>query len=135
MKRRFIMSNKHPTQTFDEQGVTQCEVNWSNRVLACAYMDPRLCLKQDVMSAKLWRKARSLFQTEYIHFYTTAKAYKRELLAQSEQTNKEEEEIEEDKTGQNEVNNSSNCLVNLDDDSSDHENETDGRWHVIYAPI
>ena len=67
MERRF-MSNKHPTQTFDEQGVPQGEVNWSNRVLACAYMDLRLCLKQDVMSAKLWRKARSLFQTEYIHF-------------------------------------------------------------------
>ena len=48
------MSNKHPTQTFDEQGVTQCEVNWRNRVLlACAYMDPRLCLKQDVMSANI----------------------------------------------------------------------------------
>ena len=73
MERRF-MSNKHPTQTFDEQGVPQGEVNWSNRVLACAYMDPCLCLKQDVMSVKLWRKARSLFQTEYIHFYTTAKA-------------------------------------------------------------
>lgn len=124
MERRF-MSNKHPTQTFDEQGVTQSEVNWSNRVLACAYMDPRLCLKQDVMSTKLWRKARSLFKTEYIHFYTTAKAYKRELVAQSEKTNKEKEEIEEDETGQNKVNNSTNRLVNLDDDSSDDENEAD----------
>ena len=49
------------------------------------------------------------------------------MLAQSEQTNKEEEEIEEDETGQNKVNNSNNGLVNLDDDSSDDdENETDG---------
>ena len=64
------------TQTFDEQGVTQFEVNWSNRVLACAYMDPHLCLKQEVMCVKLWRQAKKLFQKEYIHFYTTAKAYK-----------------------------------------------------------
>ena len=47
------------------------------------------------------------------------------MLAQSEQTNKEEEEIEKDETGQNEVNNSTNQLVNLDDDSSDDDNETD----------
>ena len=92
--------------------------------------DPRLCLKQDAMSTKLWRKARSLFKTEYIHFYTTAKAYKRELVAQSEQTNKEEEEIEEDETGQNKVNNSTNCLVNLDDDSSDDDEKIEKKDNV-----
>ena len=58
------------------------------------------------------------------------------LLAQLEQNNKEDKEIEAGKTGQHEVNISNkNGLVNLDNGTSDGENETNYRWHVMYAPI
>ena len=71
------MSNKHATQTFDEQGVTQFEVKWSNCVLACCTYGSALMFEARGNVCEALEKGKKFVSKEYIYFYTintTAKA-------------------------------------------------------------
>ena len=71
------MNNNDDLLIFKELGQENNEMVLSDREMAVAYLDPRLCLQSEVMPVVDCKRVKLLFVNEYIKFYVTAKAYER----------------------------------------------------------
>merc|ERR1712232_943826 len=63
--------------TYREIGEDSKNIEWKDRELVAAFIDPRLCLDSRVMTREMWKNAMVLFKRGYVDFYATMKAFDR----------------------------------------------------------
>ena len=129
MERRF-MNNNDDLLTFKELDQENNEMIMSEREMAVAYLDPRLCLRSEVMPVAEWKRAKVLFVNEYIKFYVTAKAYERKKreLAEHEGPMEMHDVQQAFFDKKKPANSTDKCFVSLDD--SDNDNNSDDEFDM-----
>ena len=71
------MGNTNELLTYREIGEVDKNIEWKERELVSAFMDPRLCLDSRVMTKEMQKHAVELFKKGYVDFYATMKAFDR----------------------------------------------------------